>query len=263
MPKAKLTHLVDVLGVQNVGDLHERLERGDDVGLGAHQEKVRVQIYDIIKQASDIPQEEIQETINDIVDNIGQPVVEDDTTRRFREMSEAHAEAKKAGVSSKFQVMTEEADQEVFAMLNNLIEQHHRHLIDSDAKIVLLWELQDSYSNGRVRIGNSQKASSIAGVLANFNFAITLNANKWASMIREQREAELDHRLECCFAEEREVDQQGRTGWFFKMRRPDVQEFISITQRHGTTRFGMSELVQAATSNEPSLFDQQTNQESE
>ena len=254
MPKAKLTHLVDVLSVQNIGDLHDRLERGDDVGLGAHQEKVRVQIYEL-KQACDI--------LDEIFGNIEQPVVEDDTTRRFREMSEAHAEAKKAGVCSKFQVMTEEADKEVFAMLNNLIEQHHRHLIDSDAKIVLLWELQDSYSNGRVRIGNSQKASSIAGVLANFNFAITLNANKWASMTREQREAELDHRLECCFAEEREVDQQGRTGWFFKMRRPDVQEFISIAQRHGTTRFGMSELVQAATSNEPSLFDQQTNQESE
>src|SRR6185369_7142915 len=89
-----------------------------------------------------------------------------------------------------------DAGRPIYAMLKDLIEQHHEEL--TNARLAVAWNLSwKPDADGRVTLGKCKKASDLDRELAAFDFVILLQAEFWqdAEVTEDQRRALLDHEL--------------------------------------------------------------------
>lgn len=125
----------------------------------------------------------------------------------------------------------------IFAMLDELIHEHHDHL--RDARIALAWNLTwQPDADGRVTLATCMRANDLARELAPFDFVVLLRRATWKDerFSDEHRRAVMDHAL--CYAAratdkagDDAVDERGRAVW--RTRKPDIVEFSEVIERHG------------------------------
>ncbi len=125
----------------------------------------------------------------------------------------------------------------IFALLDELIHDHHDHL--RDARIAIAWNLTwQPDADGRVKLAACMRASDLARELAPFDFVILLRKAFWKDERAkdEHRRALMDHAL--CYAAraadkagDDAVDVRGRAVW--RTRKPDIVEFSEVIERHG------------------------------
>ncbi len=125
----------------------------------------------------------------------------------------------------------------IFALLDELIHDHHDHL--RDARIAIAWNLTwQPDADGRVKLAACARASDLARELAPFDFVIHLRKACWKDERAkdEHRRALMDHAL--CYAAraadkagDDAVDVRGRAVW--RTRKPDIVEFSEVIERHG------------------------------
>jgi len=122
-----------------------------------------------------------------------------------------------------------------------LIPTYHGEL--ATARIQYICVDKASQKNGRPVLGKAKKISGAMEFLLERDFMIEIALDQWNEASERQREALIDHLLECCTGVE--DDKNGEMKW--TMRTPDVQEFTSILHRHGAwneTLEGMVEVAQ-------------------
>ena len=130
-----------------------------------------------------------------------------------------------------------EAGKAVYALLADLVEQHHHDL--RDARIAVAWNTAWKPDvDGRVTLGKMKKASDLDRELAAFDFVVLLRKIFWedARVSDDQRRALLDHEL--CHGAlklddngEPVEDERGRK--VYRIRKHDVEEFEIIVERYG------------------------------
>ncbi len=194
--------------------------------------------------------------IGEILDGIGKPVVIDpeEAAMTWHDMGDALKKAMEKDPNGKQVVMTEKLFPEMFNLMHRLMAENHGHLIDGQAEICLVWNTSPRYQSGKLSVGRCRKVSGIYRILTGFNFIIELDAGAWEKLVPILREAELDYQLSHAFCEERELDNQGRVGWFYKLRSPDVEEFTEVAKRYGPYRQSIRDLVDAVAPKKPDLF---------
>jgi hypothetical protein len=122
-----------------------------------------------------------------------------------------------------------------------LIPMYHPEL--ATARIQYICVDKASQKNGRPVWGKAKKISGALEFLLEKDFMIEVALDCWNEASNRQREALVDHLLECCTGIE--DDKTGEMKW--TMRTADVQEFTSILHRHGAwheTLEGMVEVAQ-------------------
>lgn len=136
------------------------------------------------------------------------------------------------------------------ALLQSLVEKHHAHL--AEAKIALLWRLNwKADADGHLILGQARKASDVDKELHNYDFAILLNYEVWASadFNKDQKRALVDHELcHCVRATTKDgdpkFDERGRPLW--RLRGHDLEEFDQIVIRHGCWKRHIEAFANAA-----------------
>jgi hypothetical protein len=140
-----------------------------------------------------------------------------------------------------YELAPREGNENLYAMLDGLIEKHHEHL--TNARIALAWNLTwQPDVDGRCTLGKCKRASDLDRELAPYDFVIMLRHEFFesAEVTDAQRLALIDHEL--CHAEvaledggdEPKVDTKGRT--VYRIRKHDLEEFSSVVARHGIWR---------------------------
>lgn len=99
-----------------------------------------------------------------------------------------------------------------------------------------------SQKNGRPVLGKAKKVSGAMEFLLEKDFLIEIALDCWNEASERQREALMDHLLECCTGIEDE--KTGEMKW--TMRTPDVQEFTSVLHRHGAWHEALEGMVEVA-----------------
>lgn len=127
---------------------------------------------------------------------------------------------------------------DLYALMDELIESHHEDL--ESCRIALIWRYGwKADDDGRLKLGQFQKASSLEVQLHGYDAKILLNFEAWeaADFTEEQRRALLDHEL-CHGA--LKLDAEGdpavdpNTGRLkYRVRKHDHEEFACIMERHG------------------------------
>ena len=114
----------------------------------------------------------------------------------------------------------------VTRLCNDLIHNHHRHLLD--AKIGLVFRSEGGTSNGKHVLGKAQKANQMFNALAGeeYDFIIWLSRIDWEALSPQARRALLDHELCHC------VESDGN----WSIVGHDIEEFNCIIERHGFWR---------------------------
>lgn len=117
-----------------------------------------------------------------------------------------------------------EASDDVVMLAEQIINEHHPHLLD--AKIGFLFRSEAPVSNGRITYGMCKKLGKDMQVYLDYDFIIWLAYDKWMGLSDKQRRALVDHEL--CHA--------GMTGE--AQDKPailphDIEEFNCILKRHG------------------------------
>jgi hypothetical protein len=108
-----------------------------------------------------------------------------------------------------------------------LIPSYHPEL--ATARVKYIYVDTASKESGRPVLGKVRKISGVLQFLLEVDFLIEVALDEFNELGVEQRTALIDHLLERCYGEEDE--KSGEMSW--KIRKPDVQEFSSILQRHG------------------------------
>jgi len=153
-----------------------------------------------------------------------------------------------------------DAGRPIYAMLKDLIEQHHEEL--TNARLAVAWNLSwKPDADGRVTLGKCKKASDLDRELAAFDFVILLQAEFWqdAEVTEDQRRALLDHEL--CHAtvkldETGEPARDERDRIVYRIRKHDVEEFSEIVRRHGCYKRDLEQFAAALRrSKQASLLD--------
>jgi len=121
-----------------------------------------------------------------------------------------------------------------------LIPTYHPEL--ATARIVYIFVDKASKKGGRNVLGRSRKISGALEFLLERDFLIEVAMDCWNELTDRQRNALVDHLLECCTGVEDE--QTGDMKW--AMREADVREFTSILNRHGAWTDELSGMVQVA-----------------
>jgi hypothetical protein len=115
----------------------------------------------------------------------------------------------------------------VETIAQKLIPKYHTHLASARIKYVFR---SKSTKRGGVNIpGNVAKLSGKYEFLLSSDFLIEVALDFWNDLSSKQRSALVDHLLQKCWGEEDE--KSGEMKW--KIRAPEVQEFIEIAERHG------------------------------
>lgn len=125
----------------------------------------------------------------------------------------------------------------VYAIMNELIREHHPDL--RDARIVVAWNLTwQPDADGRVKLAMCARANDLARELAPWDFVILLRKSTWKDegFTDEHRAALMDHALSYAAraydkGENKAVDERGRPVW--RTRKPDIVEFSEVIERHG------------------------------
>jgi hypothetical protein len=138
-----------------------------------------------------------------------------------------------------------------YRILQDLIEKHHRHLID--AKIAIAWNVGGSRedADGRVVLGKVKKGSDLDRELAPYDFVIVLNHDVWnaASFSEHQMNALLDDMLcRCAVSKDKNgeprIDEKNRV--CFRTRKPDLVGFREVVSRWGLWTRDLEEFAKAA-----------------
>jgi len=137
-----------------------------------------------------------------------------------------------------------------YAILDELVAEHHPDL--ADARIALAW--RDGWTedaDGRLRLGQTKKASDLDRDLHGFDFVILLNHEVWnrIAFTERQMRALLDHELcHCAVAKDKngevKMDERGRPVW--RLRKHDIEEFAEVVARHGLWRHELEKFVAVA-----------------
>lgn len=131
------------------------------------------------------------------------------------------------------------AGKPIYAMLRELVDEHHEDL--RDARIALAWCTSWRPDvDGRCVLGRCRKASDLDRELAAFDFIILLRRTFWVDerVTEVQRRALLDHELHHAAVKvndrtgDPEYDERGRK--CFRTRKHDLEEFTAIVERYGT-----------------------------
>lgn len=128
----------------------------------------------------------------------------------------------------------------VEAMAKSLIPSHHPEL--ATARMAFLFVDKTSRKGGRERWGSVTKVSGRWEFMTELDFIIEVASPIWNDITERQRQALVDHLLECCSGEEDE--QSGEMKW--STREPDVQEFSSILQRHHVWNDSLTAFIRVA-----------------
>lgn len=121
-----------------------------------------------------------------------------------------------------------------------LIPTYHPEL--ATARIVYIFVDKAGKKGGRSVLGKSRKISGALEFLLERDFVIEVAMDCWNELTDRQRNALVDHLLECCTGVEDE--QTGDMKW--AMREADVREFTSILNRHGAWTDELAGMVQVA-----------------
>lgn len=131
-----------------------------------------------------------------------------------------------------------------------LIDEHHRHLLDT--RVEFVFRDKASKSKGKVTLGKARKVSGLNAFLsrrtedgedtdgADF-FVIELAQDEWDDMPPSKRRALIDHELCHCtieYDEEKDVVTLG-------IRAHDVEEFTEIIERHGLWKDDLADFAKA------------------
>lgn len=133
-----------------------------------------------------------------------------------------------------------EPGRSMHTMLRDLVRAHHPDL--KDARIGLAfcssWKADE---DGRLTLGKCKKASDLDREFAPYDFVILLNQTWWLDIDVEpvHRLALLDHELTHASVkvdarQEPIVDERGRI--VYRTRKHDLEEFVSVVNRHGIWR---------------------------
>lgn len=119
-------------------------------------------------------------------------------------------------------------------IVNQLIGQHHPHLVDIMDDIVIVFKEKASKKGDRHIIGTTAKAPAILSILGEreYKFVITIGNDCWSVLNLEQQTALLDHLL--CFIGGEEDEKTGEMKFF--MQTPDIFYFSEEVERHGSWR---------------------------
>jgi hypothetical protein len=110
---------------------------------------------------------------------------------------------------------------EVEAIAEELIEEHHPHLMG--AKIIYVFRSKAEQGKGKVTLGTASKLSGLLGFLLQADFLIVMAEDEWLILSAKQKRALTDHELMHCGEDE--------NGYY--LRPHDVEEFEQIVSRHG------------------------------
>lgn len=144
----------------------------------------------------------------------------------------------------------------IYAMLDDLVAQHHDVL--TDARIALAWCTSWRPDvDGRVILGKCKKASDLDRELVAFDFIILLSQSFWQSLsvTYEQRRALLDHELSHASVKlsqetgEPERDERGRV--VYRIRKHDLEEFAAVVERNGLYKKDLETFAQALARHRP------------
>lgn len=127
----------------------------------------------------------------------------------------------------------------MYALLDDLVEQHHEDLHRTDARIVLAWHkgLRPDV-DGRLVLGKCKKATDLDRELSPFDFVILLNKEWWQDRrtTTAQQKALLDHEIShaaLAYDEHGEPKRDERDRYVYRTRRHDLEEFSDVVARHG------------------------------
>jgi hypothetical protein len=121
-----------------------------------------------------------------------------------------------------------------------LIPTYHPEL--ATARIVYIFVDKGSKKAGRAVLGKTRRVSGALEYLLEQDFLIEVALDSWNELSERQRNALIDHLLECCTGIEDE--KSGEMKW--AMREADVKEFTSILNRHGAWTDELSGMVEVA-----------------
>jgi hypothetical protein len=122
-----------------------------------------------------------------------------------------------------------------------LVPTYHPEL--ASARIRYMAVDKASKNNGKPVPGKASKVSGLYEYLIETDFIILIALDCWNEMDDRKRNALIDHLLEECTGEEDDED-GGTMKW--KMRKPDVNEFTSILNRHGAWTEELTGMVEVA-----------------
>jgi len=122
----------------------------------------------------------------------------------------------------------------------NLLPTYHPEL--ATARIAYIFVSEASKKNGVSVLGKSKKVGGALEFLLEKDFLIEVALDCWNEASDRQKQALVDHLLECCTGVENE--ETGELKW--SRRTPDVQEFTSILHRHGAWTDALAGMVEVA-----------------
>lgn len=134
-----------------------------------------------------------------------------------------------------YEVVTDEDQPEIYAMLGELVEAHHDHLIGAEIRIAFYegWNPDD---DGHLTLGKCKIASELDRRLHGCQVIVILNRDAWEHFSERQKRALLDHEL--CHAEiklDKDLQpveaEEGRK--VYRTRKHDIEEFRAVVERHG------------------------------
>lgn len=151
---------------------------------------------------------------------------------------------------STYEVIPREAQPELYALMDELVEGYHPDL--EDARIALAWRHGwKADPDGRCVLGQMRKASDLDRQLHSYDFALLLNFEVWQAVTfsEAQRRALLDHEL-CHGAIAR--DSEGETRYtpdgqvVYRIRKHTIEEFHEVVARHGQWKGDIQTFVERA-----------------
>lgn len=151
---------------------------------------------------------------------------------------------------------------EVETIANELIPQHHKHLIDFQVKLRYVFVSKTPKTKGKEIWGTCRKISGLNAYLEGGSkddepfFVITISEPVWEVLPHDKRVALVDHELCHAWAEvkqakdeadadaDAEIEQDNPVKLSVKPH--DLEEFSCIVRRHGLWREDIEDFVNAA-----------------
>jgi hypothetical protein len=149
---------------------------------------------------------------------------------------------KKKSKPVQIKIIPRDEKPELYDLMNELISNHHHHLIDANIAIAWRYGWKED-QDGRTKLGQAKKLSDLDRELRTedgkeIDLVILLNFEAWnrADFKEKHQSALIDHEL-CHFQVavdedgEFKLDSRGRA--VYRIRGHDVEEFTEIVSRHG------------------------------
>jgi hypothetical protein len=135
-----------------------------------------------------------------------------------------------------------------YAILDAMVRDHHDDL--AQARIAVAWMLDvKADRDGHLTLGRCKKATDLDREFREFDLVILLNAQAWKELEPKQRVAVVDHFLcRATVAEDKNAEpiKDERDRLCYRMRTPDIVEFMNVVKRHGLYLADVAEFVKQA-----------------